>query len=661
MANEIIYSEATSILSTQPIAVASIGGLFKTSSQEVPEYPRVKNGFKECLENALNKKVTFTSVGGGMAATSGYQELGLTGIVGGNNTPLLNGKYDFKIQIDGAAETEIIITVSGAPITYTALLALINAELSGAVASIIGGDIRITSSSSGVTSTIRIVEDTESDLFSLLGASLETPVAGIAAIAGYQEFGMSGVIGTNFTPLADGDYEFNIAVNGGASSLKSITVSGGPITYNALLALIDAVLTGATSGITGGDIRITSSTPGASSAIALTPRDYNDIFNKLGTTFEAAVPGDVGVSGYQEFGLSISGTDFTPLLDGDYEFRIDVDGGATQYITVTVTGAVITYNALAALIDAELTGASCAVVGNDIRITSDTTGVGSTIALATKINTDIFGSTALNTTVDIAIAGAAATAGYQELGMTGVTGAGNTPLAAGNYEFKIAVDGGATQDIKFSISSAPITYTALLALINAEITGAVASIVSGDIRITSSTTGASSAILITSGESDLLALLGATYNDPVDGRAAVNAYADISIDGMAINPGDYCPLVPGTYKISINIDGGGANDYDITVPIRPGYEKLTWAAIAKIFDAIAGVSSVVAGGKILVISDADTSVALAEGGAVTLTTYYHIVFNTSGGLKVWTFGDETERDNSYDNIITQYGFKVLTT
>lgn len=75
------------------------------------------------------------------------------------------------------------------------------------------------------------------------------------------------------------------------------------------------------------------------------------------------------------------------------------------------------------------------------------------------------------------------------------TGLSNT---ATTYTYQVSVDGGAVQTISL-LGSAAQTYANLLTEINADITGAVASLIGGNIVFTSSSTGASSTISLTSG------------------------------------------------------------------------------------------------------------------------------------------------------------------
>jgi hypothetical protein len=104
-----------------------------------------------------------------ITSVSGYQECGLSGISGSSATGLSTATdYYFKVTIDGGTETEYDIT-TGTTLTFTAVIALMNAEVSGATFSVYDGDLRCTSDSSGVNSTIALAAGSSGDdLFAAL-------------------------------------------------------------------------------------------------------------------------------------------------------------------------------------------------------------------------------------------------------------------------------------------------------------------------------------------------------------------------------------------------------------------------------------------------------------------------------------------------------------
>lgn len=101
----------------------------------------------------------------------------------------------------------------------------------------------------------------------------------------------------------------------------------------------------------------------------------------------------------------------------------------------------------------------------------------------------------------------AGTAGFQEVSF-GVTKVGGDPSGLANdetvYDAAIVVDGGGSQLINI-VGEEAQTFTELLAEINQDLVGAVITIVAGDLRVTSNTTGTSSSVAIT--DTDLFSTL----------------------------------------------------------------------------------------------------------------------------------------------------------
>jgi hypothetical protein len=96
-----------------------------------------------------------------------------------------------------------------------------------------------------------------------------------------------------------------------------------------------------------------------------------------------------------DVGGAKTGASATGLLNDatTYGFTISVDGGASQQVTVTGS-AVQTWTNLITQIQADITGATVAIVGGNLKITSNTTGASSTIAITNAAGT---ASTALFT------------------------------------------------------------------------------------------------------------------------------------------------------------------------------------------------------------------------------------------------------------------------
>lgn len=112
-------------------------------------------------------------------------------------------------------------------------------------------------------------------------------------------------------------------------------------------------------------------------------------------------------------------------------------------------------------------------------------------------------------------------AGYQELGLSNLTGATSTGLVAlTKYYFKINIDGAGV--VEYDITTgATVTYNDLITLLNG-ITGTTWEIISGDLRCSSNTTGTTSSIALSAGTtgSNLFANLTgfSTFETAVAGR-----------------------------------------------------------------------------------------------------------------------------------------------
>lgn len=110
--------------------------------------------------------------------TRGYQELGLSGKAGGDSTGLsTTTSYKVKVAANGGSAVEYTITTAST-VTFTAVLALLNAATSGVCTwSIVSGDVRCTSDSDLATSAISITDGDTSKLLTALSSTVDTAVA----------------------------------------------------------------------------------------------------------------------------------------------------------------------------------------------------------------------------------------------------------------------------------------------------------------------------------------------------------------------------------------------------------------------------------------------------------------------------------------------------
>lgn len=117
---------------------------------------------------------------------------------------------------------------------------------------------------------------------------------------GYQECGLTGKYSGTATGLAATTaYTFKVAVDGAAAVQYTITTAS-TVTYLAVIALLNAQTqtAGATFSLVNGDLRVTSTTMGTGSSIALSaPASGTSLWTTIGaTTFDTAVAGAGGTT-----------------------------------------------------------------------------------------------------------------------------------------------------------------------------------------------------------------------------------------------------------------------------------------------------------------------------------------------------------------------------
>lgn len=130
------------------------------------------------------------SSGSNSTATAGSQVVNCGGgITSGSDHELPDvweDGYGFRLVVNGGANQDIVITEDATP-TYAALIAAINAQITGAVASISGGNIKFTSSTTGASSSIVVSNTVTGDVTALFPAisgysAISTAVAGMPSV-----------------------------------------------------------------------------------------------------------------------------------------------------------------------------------------------------------------------------------------------------------------------------------------------------------------------------------------------------------------------------------------------------------------------------------------------------------------------------------------------
>jgi hypothetical protein len=216
---------------------------------------------------------------------------------------------------------------------------------------------------------------------------------------------------------------------------------------------------------------------------------------------------------------------------------VGVDGGPAQI--VNFGPGVVDAGSAAAAITAQLSpGASAAVVGGQIRITSATTGATSGIAILAANALAGFPSTGPG------VAGAPGVSGYA------LGAGGGWPQLAGTA-LGVAVDGGASQTVTFDASV--VDPASAAAEITKQLSGASASVVGGQLVITSASTGTGSTIAITA--ANPVAGFAATGSGvagtgPTQFAGGLDRYEDIALDDFFDEnwvPADEDPGIQGVH------------------------------------------------------------------------------------------------------------------
>ncbi|CAN5483420.1 DUF1522 domain-containing protein [soil metagenome] len=287
------------------------------------------------------------------------------------------------------------------------------------------------------------------------------------------------------------------AANTGISSLQKLIDSAKSIANQALQTQVgytkSTVKTLANPGANGSNIlgAVTPGTAGTLAAGAFTS------INVSGTG-SAAVPATAATT--------FTGTGFTAIdtTSGSVAFDLTVDG-TTQSILIdaaavtayTGSGGVLAGSAsaltaqdVADIANDQFGSTAITVSGGQLQIASATTGTGSQVTIANYANT--------------------AAGGVTGFANTSSTGAALVPLVpAASQSFTLTVDGGSAQTVTLSaatigtyntahpsatVNAASLSAADVAAVINSQVTGAVASVVGGALTFTSSSTGATSSV-----------------------------------------------------------------------------------------------------------------------------------------------------------------------
>jgi hypothetical protein len=506
-----------------------------------------------------------------VAVGSGYQECGFTGKLTSTDSGIVpNELYYININQNGAGAVEYYITVTDAVTTYDELVVLLNgakkvsdnAALTGVTFALTGGNIVATSSLQTATSAIALTAGTTgTDLLSADGINVTVDAANFI---GYQECGLTGKVSENLTGLvATSQYYFKVAEDGGAVVEYNIT-TGTDLSFTSVIALLNTATTGvATWSLTGGNLRCTSDLTTVGAKILLTAGTTgDDMFAQL--TGFTAVETEIYI-GQQGMGLSgISGgttSGLDPAAETMY-YKINIDGAGEAEESIVVTAGATLFSDLITSLNAGIAGATWGISSGDFRCTSADVTDSAAIALsvASLSGTSLFGEMTGFTAFE-----ASAGVGYQEFGLAGKSGGDATGLTATQtYYYKANVDGAGVAEKNFAVVEGATTFTDILTALNASIVGAVWSVTGGDLRLTSSTSGATSAIALS-----FATLSGTSFIESLTGFSALEASAGIGYQEFGLT-GKTTTTETGLsathlYYFKVNLDGAGAVEYHITL------------------------------------------------------------------------------------------------
>lgn len=306
---------------TDPSGLSAVAGT--AGYQAINYLPAAVGGNALGLQQATAGRQT-ASFGGNI--TGGSQASGLA-----NNTTT----YTATIVVDGVSRP--ISIVGSAAQTITTLISEINTDLgASATAALAGGNIVVTSATTGSTSTVAITAGT---LFPTL--------------TGFNSV-LAAVNGVNA-----GAYTMSVSINGTSYPVSIVTAS--TLTFTNLVSAINAAIgANGTAAIVNGNIRITSATVGVSSKVVIT----------AGNTLSATA----GFAGLQS-PLNGSGKART------YSATAIIDGTTIKSLNFTgVQGTTIT-NVLTEINTDLGAAATAALTGGDIVITSASTGKKSSVQI----------------------------------------------------------------------------------------------------------------------------------------------------------------------------------------------------------------------------------------------------------------------------------------
>lgn len=361
----LVTSASTGLTSTVSMADAGVFGVSLSLFVSVSGFAR----FYDAVAGTVGKTYTALIDDG---AESGYQEVNVGGNkVAGSGSSLLNDAgaiYLATVTVDGIAYP---VSIAGnAAQLYSSFLTELDADLPSPLSSLINGNVRVTSPSTGSGSTIAIVDtpatfglqfvNVGANKVALSATNLALDTAGFDTVT----FGAP-VVGTDATSLVAGTtYTADVTIDG---TTYHISALGSALAdFNAVLGAINtAIGINGTATFVGSTIKVTSATRGTGSSVVITDIAPNHLFDSI-TGPPAWVSTDASTAG--------TTTDYTATITiNGVGYPVTANGETNQ-----------SYGALISTLQTAvgLVNGTVSLVGGNIRVlAAGTPGVGSTVAI----------------------------------------------------------------------------------------------------------------------------------------------------------------------------------------------------------------------------------------------------------------------------------------
>jgi len=410
-----IVAALSTALAGDSIAVEIENGKIKFTSSTIGDTSSIKisdgvvNGLLAAISTIGTYNPTVSESVIGENATSGYAPIDISNvyIVANSVIGLAPGAYTFKVAVNGGTAKTITVNLT-ANSTWGDFLTAINVSVD-IFASIENGVLRISSKSTGSTSTVALTEGDTDDLVTALAvvyttASYGTGVAGKNAKVGYSVVSAppANVIGGVIPSIAPGTYNLKVNANGTGVVSHQITISDG-MTWTNIVAALNASSLGDSCIITiaNSALVFTSKISGSLSSVSISDGDSNGLLaaisNASGTylvNLDDLKSGENATAGYQELkseGEVFSGSKMCNLPSGVYTLNVTKDGGSTPItVEVSITGPTQTWNSIINNANSSIdSGLAIALENSSIVVRSASKGVASSIEIAAGAPLDL--------------------------------------------------------------------------------------------------------------------------------------------------------------------------------------------------------------------------------------------------------------------------------